>query len=72
MNDYLALVGIEVVGVPPEAGAVAVQAFDTYGKGRHPAALNFGDCFAYACARHHGLPLMFKGSDFPLTDIEAA
>jgi ribonuclease VapC len=40
--------------------------------GRHPARLNFGDCFAYACARHFGQPLMFKGADFPQTDIEAA
>ena len=37
-----------------------------------PARLNFGDCFAYACARHFGEPLMFKGADFPQTDIEAA
>ena len=72
VEDYLELIGIELVAVPPQAAAVALDAFDRYGKGRHPAKLNFGDCFAYACARIHGQPLMFKGADFPLTDIEAA
>ena len=70
--DYLGLAEIEIVAVPVETGAIALDAFDRYGKGRHPARLNFGDCFAYACARHFGQPLMFKGSDFPQTDIEAA
>lgn len=72
VGEYLALMGIESVAVPPQAAAIALDAFDRYGKGRHPARLNFGDCFAYACARHLGQPLMFKGADFPLTDIEAA
>lgn len=72
VDEYLALMGIESVAVPPQAAAIALDAFDRYGKGRHPARLNFGDCFAYACARHLGQPLMFKGADFPLTDIEAA
>lgn len=45
-------------------------AFERYGKGRHPAALNFGDCMAYAVARQSGLPLLFKGRDFNLTDID--
>lgn len=72
LERYLALMTIEMVNVPPEAGRIALDAFDRYGKGRHPARLNFGDCFAYACARHLGEPLMFKGTDFPRTDIEAA
>jgi ribonuclease VapC len=63
---------IRMVDVAPETARIALDAFDRYGKGRHPARLNFGDCFAYACARHLGEPLMFKGSDFPQTDIEAA
>jgi ribonuclease VapC len=71
INAYLPLVGIEVVAVPPEAAPIALDAFDRYGKGRHAARLNFGDCFAYACARHYRQPLMFKGADFSLTDIEA-
>lgn len=72
LERYLALTDIKMVAVPPEAARIALDAFDRYGKGRHPARLNFGDCFAYACARHFGLPLMFKGGDFPQTDIDAA
>ncbi|MDF2117987.1 type II toxin-antitoxin system VapC family toxin [Roseiarcaceae bacterium H3SJ34-1] len=72
VESYLALMEIETIAVPPETGRIALEAFDRYGKGRHPARLNFGDCFAYACARHFGEPLMFKGADFPQTDIEAA
>jgi ribonuclease VapC len=48
------------------------QAFSTYGKGRHPAALNFGDCFSYALARTSGEPLLFKGNDFSQTDVSNA
>jgi len=51
---------------------MAIDAFERFGKGRHPAALNFGDCFAYACARRFGVPLLYKGDDFPQTDIEPA
>src|SRR6478672_4756373 len=51
MEDYLALMEIVPVAVPPEASRGALSAFDRFGKGRHPARLNFGDCFAYACAR---------------------
>jgi ribonuclease VapC len=72
VESYLALMEIKLVNVPPETARIALDAFDRYGKGRHPARLNFGDCFAYACARHLGEPLMFKGGDFPQTDIEAA
>lgn len=72
IDDYLQLMEIEIRGVPPETAKIALDAFDRYGKGRHPARLNFGDCFSYACARYFGLPLMFKGDDFPQTDIEAA
>lgn len=72
VESYLALIEISIVTVVPETARIALDAFDRYGKGRHPARLNFGDCFAYACARHLGQPLMFKGADFPQTDIEAA
>jgi len=71
LERYLELMEITVVPVPPEAARIALEAFDRYGKGRHPARLNFGDCFAYACARHLAEPLMFKGADFTQTDIEA-
>jgi ribonuclease VapC len=61
-----------VIAVPAEARAAAIDAWDRYGKSRHPAALNFGDCFAYACARIAGVPLLCKGNDFSQTDIETA
>lgn len=50
----------------------AADAFTRYGKGRHPAALNFGDCMTYATARIAGRPLLYVGNDFARTDIEAA
>ena len=50
----------------------ALEAYGRFGKGRHPARLNMGDCFAYACAKVHGLRLLFKGDDFAKTDIAAA
>ncbi len=51
---------------------LAIQAFTKYGKGRHPAALNFGDCCAYALAKALNLPLLYKGNDFVQTDIASA
>jgi ribonuclease VapC len=60
--------------VPSDAGQaeLARVAWREYGKGRHAAGLNFGDCFAYALARASGEPLLFKGDDFTRTDIQAA
>ncbi|CAX17089.1 Conserved protein of unknown function (plasmid) [Methylorubrum extorquens DM4] len=72
VRDYLALASIQVVAVSPKAADGAIEAFDRFGQGRHPAGLNFGDCFAYACARSYRMPLLFKGNDFALTDISAA
>ena len=63
---------VEFVPVTQEQAHVARQAWRRFGKGNHPAALNFGDCFAYALAEVTGEPLLFKGDDFALTDIEAA
>ena len=63
---------IELMPVTLEQVEVARDAWRRYGKGRHAAALNFGDCFAYALARTMGEPLLFKGDDFLLTDIERA
>jgi ribonuclease VapC len=51
---------------------VAFEAFRRFGKGRHPAGLNFGDCMAYAVARLAGRPLLCRGEDFPRTDLELA
>ena len=72
MATYLDLIGVKLVSVSPETGYLALDAFDRYGKGRHPARLNFGDCFSYACATQLGEALLFKGDDFPLTDIQPA
>ncbi len=47
----------------------AIMAHERYGKGRHPAKLNMGDCFAYACAKTHGAELLYKGNDFAQTDL---
>ena len=49
-----------------------MEAFQRFGKGRHPAALNFGDCMAYALAKSLDAPLLYKGDDFALTDVRAA
>ena len=64
--------GIIVEPVTLEHGELARQAFLDFGKGRHKAGLNFGDCFAYALAKAFGEPLLFKGTDFKKTYIEAA
>jgi ribonuclease VapC len=53
-----------------ELERLASEAYQRFGKGRHPAALNFGDCMAYAVAAHHDAPLLFKGSDFARTDLQ--
>ena len=52
-----------------EQADLALEAYQRYGKGRHPAGLNFGDCFAYALCKATGQPLLFKGQDFSQTDI---
>ncbi len=64
--------GIEVLPTDRAQVRLAWEAFDRFGKGRHPAGLNFGDCFAYALSRSTGLPLLFKGDDFGRTDVVAA
>lgn len=64
--------GIAIEPVTVEQGELARQAFLDFGKGRHKAGLNFGDCFSYALAKATGEPLLFKGNDFAETDIQAA
>lgn len=64
--------GFEIVSVTPHHADLAIDAFRRYGKGRHPAGLNIGDCFSYALAKASGQPLLFKGSDFAKTDVEVA
>jgi ribonuclease VapC len=68
-DALVARAGIEVVALDAELTEVARAAFLRYGRGRHPAALNLGDCASYALAKHHDLPLLFKGADFPRTDL---
>jgi ribonuclease VapC len=60
---------MEVVSVDAEQAELAREAYRRYGRGRHAAALNFGDCFAYALASFRGEPLLFKGEDFSKTDL---
>ena len=62
---------VEIVPFTADMAALARDAFRRYGKRHHPAQLNYGDCMAYALARHTGQPLLFKGNDFAQTDIEA-
>lgn len=59
----------EIVPFTADHLLLAREAYDRFGRGRHPAGLNLGDCCAYALARHAGEPLLFKGDDFPRTDI---
>ena len=66
---FLRRAEIVIEPVTLEQGHVARQAFLDFGKGRHPAGLNFGDCFAYALAKITGEPLLFKGNDFMKTDL---
>jgi ribonuclease VapC len=63
---------VEVVPVDQAHSEAAIDAFRRFGKGRHPAGLNFGGCFAYALSAVTGEPLLFKGDDFAKTDIAAA
>ena len=69
LDLFIAKAGIELVAVDTDQAHVARTAFRLYGKRRHPAGLNFGDCFAYALARTLDEPLLFKGTDFSLTDV---
>ena len=64
--------GITVEPVTEEQAHIARQAFIDFGKGRHPAGLNYGDCFSYALSKVTREPLLFKGKDFSKTDLTAA
>jgi len=61
--------GFEIVSVTPASARRIAEAYEAWGKGVHPAALNFGDCFAYALAKEQGCPLLYVGGDFAKTDI---
>ena len=72
LDLFLSTAEIEIVAVDRDQAELARGAFSRYGKGRHRAGLNFGDCFAYALAKRAGAPLLFKGNDFTHTDLQPA
>lgn len=72
LDELIAALTIEVIPVDDSQAAVGREANRKFGKGFHPARLNFGDCFVYALAKLTGEPLLFKGKDFSQTDVEPA
>ena len=72
LERFFSLTEAEIVAVTPEQASLAIGAFRSFGKGRHPAGLNIGDCFSYALASATGHSLLFKGNDFAQTDIRPA
>ena len=72
VDQWLDEHGVTTEAVTAAQAAIARTAFLRFGKGRHPAALNFGDCFSYALARERDEPLLFVGDDFARTDLRAA
>jgi len=72
VDNFLRRAGIQIAPVTEEQAHLARQAYAEFGKGRHRAGLNFGDCFAYALAKSSGERLLFKGGDFALTDVASA
>jgi ribonuclease VapC len=72
LDELIETLDIDIEPVTVQQARVARGAYHLYGKGKHPAGLNYGDCFAYALAKAMHQPLLFKGNDFSQTDIEAA
>lgn len=73
IDAFVLTARIRIVPIGENESREALRAFARYGKGRgHPAQLNMGDCFAYACARTLGIPLLFIGNDFVRTDVHSA
>ena len=72
IDEFIQRLDIDTIPITADIGRAALAAFDRFGRGRHPARLNMGDCFAYACARELGVPLLFKGDDFSQTDVATA
>jgi ribonuclease VapC len=71
-DTFVAESGIRLQPVTRAQAVIARDAYRRFGKGNHPAGLNFGDCFAYALAKERNLPLLFKGEDFARTDLDPA
>ncbi len=72
LEQLLELTSIKIIAVDGKIAQIAFDAWLLYGKGRHPAGLNFGDCFAYALAKSRDEALLFKGDDFSKTDLTSA
>jgi len=72
VSRFVSDFGIAIVPFGEAHSKLAAEAFLDYGKGRHPARLNYGDCMTYATARRSGRPLLYTGDDFAQTDIQAA
>jgi len=72
MSDFLRKLDLDVVAVDAKTARSVGQVYSVWGKGVHPASLNFGDCFAYALAMEYKCPLLYVGKDFAQTDIAAA
>lgn len=72
VGAFLRSFSIQLVPLPAGIATLAVEGFERYGKGRHPAGLNLGDCLAYAMAKSIAAPILFKGNDFSQTDIQQA
>ena len=72
VEEFLEVTDVKVVDLSRKDAEAALEAFSRFGKGRHRASLNMGDCFSYACARRLEIPLLCKGNDFVHTDIELA
>ncbi len=71
-DEFLHQAKITVLPISDSISRSAVEAYDRFGKGRHPAGLNFEDCLSYACAAHARAPILFKGRDFGQTDLPLA
>src|SRR5258708_26347015 len=72
LSGFLRRMNAEIVDFSEDHYEAALSAYLRFGKGRHPAALNFGDCMSYALASVSGLPLLYAGADFSQTDIQSA
>ncbi|WSH63346.1 type II toxin-antitoxin system VapC family toxin [Rhizobium ruizarguesonis] len=72
MKQLIDGLGFEIVAVTPASARRIAEAYRSWGKGAHPASLNFGDCFAYEVAREHGCRLLYVGHDFARTDVQSA
>jgi ribonuclease VapC len=72
VRRFIVAARVKIIAISADIGYAALSAFERFGRGRHPARLNMGDCFAYACARALSVPLLYKGDDFSQTDIATA